>query len=567
MSMKLNISEVNFEDIKTNLKSFLSCKSEFSDVNFEGSGINYLLDVLAYCTHYMSYYLNMSVNEVFLGSAILRKNVNIIAKHLNYTPRRRAGAEAIITFEVKTAYKPANPTTTLTIPKYTDFTCEGYHFYTTDEYILTNANDYKFTGIVIREGTQSSQTETSTGLANQEYIIESVNVDEEGFEVYVDGALWTNQNNIVGATEDTEMYTIEITEDEFVKVIFGDNVVGKIPELGVEILIVYKECNGEDGNNFSTFSLNNVLTDSLGVTYDQSKVTITTEQQSLGGVEEETLESIKLNAPKFYEAQNRMVTKSDYESILSQHALVEKINVWGGEEDELNPVYGKVYIAIKPPGAYNLTTEQKATLTTFMDSRNILTINPEFIDISYFHIDVSGTVYYSQKYESQLNLVRDDVETEITEFFNDMTSFDSLFKYAKFITAVNNLEQIENTALTILPHFYFSKVGSGNYHWKLENIIEAETLDCDIITGVLNEGFYDDGEGNVLTKKSGNAIIGEIDYSTGEIEIWPTYEITATEPAEGFRVDFKTDGDDVLFKRNRTCVLGTMNLTLTRYTG
>jgi hypothetical protein len=563
--MKLNISELEFDDIKTNLKTFLATKSEFADVNFEGSGINYLLDVLAYCTHYMGYYLNMSVNEMFLDSATLRKNVNLISKQLNYVPRRKAGAEGIITFEIKEEYKPANPTTTLTIPKYTDFTCEGYHFYTKEEYILTNANNYKFTGIVIREGSQLTQSEISTGLANQEYIIESTIIDEDGFEVYVDGTLWTNQNNIVGTTEDTEMYSIEITEDSFVKIIFGDDIVGKIPDLNAAISIIYKETNGVDGNNFQVFVLNDVLLDSEAVTYDQSKVTITLEQQSLGGVDEETIDSIKLNAPKFYEAQNRMVTKADYESILSQHALVEKINVWGGEEDESNPVYGKVWIAIKPPAAYNLTTEQKATLTTFMDSRNILTVNPEFIDISYFHIDVSGTVYYNQLYESQLNVVRDDVETEISDFFDEMTDFDSLFKNAKFTTAINNLTKIENTDLEIAPHFYFSKVGSGNYHWKLDNTIVESSLDCDIITGVLNEGFYDDGNGAILTKKTGNAEIGTIDYETGEIEILPTYEITATEPAAGFRVDFKTPNDDVFYRRNRIIILGTMNITLTRF--
>ena len=561
MSLKLNISEVEFTDIVTNLKAYLKTKSEFADVNFTGSGISYFVDVMAYCIHYMSFYLNMSVNEIFLDSATLRKNVNLIVKHLNYTPRRKAGAEAIVAFEVKTTYKPAGLTTTLTIPKYTDFIIEGYHFYTTEEYVLSNANDFKFTGIVIREGTQISQSEISSGLANQEFIIESTIIDEDGFEVYVDGTLWTNQNNIVGATETTEMYSIEITEDSYVKIIFGDNIVGKIPDLGSTILIVYKECNGEDGNNFETFSLNDVLVDSLGVTYDQSKVTITLEQQSLGGTEEETLDSIKLNAPKFYEAQNRMVTKGDYEAILSQHALVDEINVWGGEEDTENPVYGKVWIAIKPVGAYNLTTAQKATLTTFMNSRNILTINPEFIDISYFHIDVSGTAYYSQIYESQLNVVRDDVEGEIEDFFDEMDSFDSLFKNAKFTTAINTLTKIENTDLEIQPYFYFSKVGSGNYHWKLENELIPGSVECVISA---TEGFYDDELGNILNT-SGNAIIGEVDYTTGEIEIWPNFNISTEQPITGYRVNFMVENNDVFYKKNRKIILGTMNITLTRY--
>ena len=560
MSLTLNISETEFADIKANLKAYLATQDEFMDINYEGPAITVIVNVLAYCIHYMSFYLNMSINEVFLNSAQLRKNINLIVKHLNYVPRRKAGAEAIVTLAIKEASKPANPSTTLTIPKYTDFIVEGYHFYTTEEYILTNANDYTFEGVILREGEQKSQTETSTGLANQSFIIESAIIDEDGLEVYVDGTLWTNQNNIVGATEDTEMYSIEITEDSYVKIIFGDNIVGKIPDLGSTILIIYKECNGADGNNFSTFTLNDVLTDSLGVTYDQSKITATTTQQSLGGVDEETIESIKLNAPKFYEAQNRMVTKGDYEAILSQHALVEDINVWGGEEDTTNPVYGKVYIAIKPVGDFNLTTAQKATLTAFMNSRNVLTITPEFVDISYFHVDISGTIYYGQQYESQLNIVRDDVEQEIADFFDEMDGFDSLFKNAKFTTALNNLTKIENTNLTIQPYFYFSKVGSGNYMWKLENEIVPESISCVIST---TEGFTDDGDGNIVS--TAGVTIGEVDYATGEIEIWPTYTIAATEPAAGFRVNFMVENDDLFYKRNRKVVLGTMNLTYTRY--
>jgi hypothetical protein len=562
MALKLNISETEFSNIKANLAAFLATKSEFTDVNFEGSGINYLIEVLAYVTHYLSFYLNMSVNEMFLDSATLRKNVNIISKSLNYIPRRIAGAEAIINFEIKEVYKPSNPVTTLTIPKYTDFLSEGYHFYTTDEYVLTYANDYSFSGIVLRQGDELETSITSDGSANQSIIIESVKVDEEGLEVYIDGVLWENQNILTAVIETSEVYSIEITEDNYVKIIFGDGVVGKIPDMESTILVVYKETDGSAGNNLSVFTLNEVLLDSVSDTYDHSKVILTTTQQALGGVEEETIESIKLNAPKFYEAANRMVTKGDYEAILAQHALVEHINVWGGEEDTLNPVYGKVYIAIKPVGSYNLTTGQKATLTTFMDSRNVLTIRPEFVDISYFYIDVSGIVYYGQQYESQLNIVRDDVETEIGDYFGEIDSFDSLFKNAKFTTAINNLEKIENTNLEVQPYFYFSKVGTGAYNWKLDNILIEHSINCTISA---TEGFYDDGLGNILTKISGNEIIGTINYTTGEIEIFPGYIIATSEPSNGFRVDFKTENDDVFYRRNRMCILGTMNITLTRF--
>jgi hypothetical protein len=557
----LNIAELNFDDICENIKNFLATKDEFKDFNFQGSGISYLIDVLAYFTHYNGFYFNMTMNEFFLPSATLRKNVTAIAKGLNYLPRRKAGAEALITFEVKTAYKPTNPLYTITIPAYTEFLSESYHFYTTEEYILTNANSYKFTGIVLRQGEYQEEIFTSDGTANQIFTIENANIDNDGLEVYVNNVLWTNENNLVGVDETTQMYSVELTDDNYVKIIFGDNIIGEIPGVGLEIKVIYKDCSGADGNNFSTFTLNDILTDSGAITYDQSKVTITLEEQSLGGADEETITSIKLNAPKFYEAQNRMVTKGDYEAILYNHALVEKINVWGGEEDLLNPVYGKVWIAIKPPGAANLTIGQKATITAFMDSRNVLTINPVFKDIEYFYVDISGTIYYNQQYESQLNIVQDDVETEIGDFFDELVAFDSMFKNAKFTTAINNLTKIENTNLEIQPYFYFSKVGTGNYNWKLNNAIVEESIDC-IISAT--EGFYDDGLGNILNK-NGDEIIGEVDYSTGEIEVYPIYTIAAIEPTNGFRVNFMVNNNDIFYKRERMVVLGTITLTYTRF--
>jgi len=562
---QLTISEVEFNSIKDNLKTYLSAKTEFQDISFEGSGINFLLDVLAYVTHYMSFYLNMSVNEVFLSTAQLRKNITARAKELNYIPRRKTGSIATIEFEIKTLYKPTNPSTVITIPKYTDFVISGFHFFTTEDYQLTFANNYKIDEMSLRQGTYQTESHTSDGTSNQTLKIENDSVDEETLEVYVDGELWTNENDLTSVDENSEMYSIELDDDDFVEVIFGDDIIGKIPPVGTTIQFIWTQTEGEDGNGFSNFILDDVLTDNFLGTYDASKVTVTVLENALGGADEETDLSIKTNAPKFYESQGSLVTATDYEAFLSQHQYVESVNVYGGNEDEYNPVYGNVYIAIKPVGALYLTPAQKIAINSYIEGKNILTIHPIIIDINYIHVDISGVIYFNQIYEAELPSVRDDVSQEITDYFDELTPFDSLFKMAKFTTAINNLEQIENTNLSIQPYFYFSKVGTGNYYWNLENEIVVGSIDCDIITGLLNEGFYDDEDGNILTKKSGNAVIGTIDYTNGVIEILPNYAISATEPDDGFRVNFSVDNDDVFYTKNRKITLGSVSLTYTRF--
>jgi len=567
MTDQLTIAEVEFNAIKANLIAYLETKTEFLDVNFEGAGINYMVDALAYATHYMGFYHNMGVNEMFLGTAILRKNINATSKSLNYLPRRPTGAESTLTFEVKDIYKPVNPLTVITVPKYTDFIIDNYHFFSTTEYLLTNANNYTFEGVVIRQGSKSEESSVSTGLANQEIIIENANIDNDTLLVYVASTLWTMENNIVTVDEDSLIYSVELTDDNYVKIIFGDDIIGNIPPLDSTITVIYTETVGTLGNNYSTFSMNDIIVDNFSGTYDNSKVDLTVTEQSLGGADWETLASIKLNAPKFYESQGRLVTKSDWTSTLAQHQLVESVNVWGGEEDTINPTYGYVYIAIKPPApAENLTDSQKNTITEYIDNRNIAAIRFAYIDVTYFYINFTGTIYYDQRYEAQQQAIRDAVESATVSFFADeLEDFDSLFKMARYITEINNVTEINNTNISVQAYYKFSKVGTGSYAWLLDNTIVTESIDCDIMTGLLNEGFYDDGEGFILTKKTGNAVIGTINYTTGYIEILPGYEITATEPSEGFTVNFEVPDNDVYYKLGRKVALGTITYTYTRY--
>ena len=558
--MSFPVSSVEYSAIKTDLINYFKANDEFKDYNFDGSGLNLILSILSYVTHYNIHYLSMSTSDAFLSTAQIFKNVVLRARDLNYIPRRKTGAEAVISMAVKTAYIPSDPDTVITMPKYTNFSVGGYNFYTTQEYLFNYANDYSFSEIVIRQGTYQTVSFTSSGLVNQYFDVENTTIDNDTLEVYVDGVLWSNQNNITSLDENSETYQIELTEDNYVRIIFGDNILGKVPDNGADIQVIYTITNGLDGNGFTTFTLSDIVQDQFSTTYDNSKFDMATVEISAGGAEYETMESIKNNAPKFYESQGRLVTKNDYISLLSQHQLVDAVNVYGGSDDLINPYYGKVYIAVKPVSALNLTTLQKTTLMEYIDSRNILTIHPEFVDVRYIYVDIGGTVYYKQQYESSLPETRNTVENTITDFFNDMVKFDSMFKQAKLITSLNNLDRVGNTNLTFYPHVFFEKDANDAYIFKLLNNIVPESIDCDIV-----DGFYDDGMGNILTKKTGNAIIGEVDYSIGLIEIYPGYEISDTEPADGYRLDFQTVYGDISYQNQNSVALNEISLAYSRF--
>jgi len=562
MSEQLVINEVEFSAIKQNLINYYSTQPEFQDVNFEGSGINYLLDALSYVTHYLCFLGNMQINEAFLKVAQLPENIRVLARQLNYQPRRVTGAEAICDLSIKIAHRPTDPSKVITIPKYTDFLTNGYHFYATKEYLLTNSNSYTFTDMILRQGILKTYTEISDGSANHSILLESVKIDNDTLELYVDGILWENTSDLVSYEPTSLMYQIEITDDGYTKIIFGDDILGKIPPINANIEIFYTETEGLLGNNLSSFNLNEIITDGT-VLYDNSKCTITVTEQSLGGADAEDIESIRLNAPRFYESQNRCLSTKDWLGILSQHQLVESINVWGGEEDLSDPKYGRVFVCVKPPSPnIILTDNQKNTIRLYIKERNILAIPFSFVDVNPIYIDISGIIYFSQQYESVLSTVRANVSNAINTFFTStLIPFNSMFKEAKFITAINDLTEIQNTTLTFSPFVYFTKNSLGAYRWNLENELVPGTIICNYV-----DGWYDNGLGNLKTKKTGNAIIGTADYVNGIIEVFPGYSFPTTlEPAKGYRLDFNVINNDIFYSKNRMVQIGTTSLEYTRY--
>jgi len=556
----LVITTVEFQDIKNELIAYLSTRSEFTDYNFTGSGLNYLIDILSYIIHNLSFQLNMSANEVIsIYSAQLTKNIYSHAKNLNYSPRRPVGAIAYIDIEIQDAEKPISGET-IVIPKYTVFSSQGFLFYTQESFILNPANSYKLENIAIKQGTILTDTTVSDGLINQTITLESAKIDNNEFSITVNSIEWAKESDFTNIESDSQVYMIELTEDGYVKIIFGDGIVGEVPANTVDIVVTYAETEGLLGNNLSEFTITDILQDNLLATYDNSMIDITTVEQSLGGADIESNSSVQINAPKFNTSQNRIVRTSDWEAFLNRHEYVNLSGVWEGHSDLYEQVHGEVHMSVKPQTGLNLTANQKQELVEYLSEYHMDFIKPVFYDIDYFYTEFVILAQYYKKYQSQEASILAEINSNIDEFFadeNEVNQFNHIFKMSALDSKLYNLERISNTTITPTYYTYFTTAPTGAYVFYLQNEIKMSSVVCNISE---TEGFSDDGSGNIIDVDAN--IIGTIDYVTGVIIIYPGYTITESEPISGYKLEFMTIDEDIYFKQNRLVINNTNTITL-----
>jgi len=363
MATKLEITELDFDTIKSNLRTFLSQQDEFRDYNFEGSGMSVLLDVLAYNTHYLGFNANMLANEMFLDSADLRSSVVSLAKQIGYTPRSMKSPVANINVVVNEAVGPS-----VTMARGTKFTTfldgQTYAFVNNADITVIPADGvYTFQNVDIYEGTYLNFKYTvNTTDIDQRFLIPNNNVDTETLTVRVQNSAsdsitnnYTLASGIIGLDSTSKVYFLQEVENGRYEVYFGDGVLGKKVEDGNIIILDYIVNNRGNANGASAFTLNG----SIG---GFSDVTITTNSIASNGAAPESIASIKYNAPRDYTAQDRAVTVEDYKVLVkSLYANAQSVQVYGGEDAD--PVaFGKVYISIKARSGSNLTTATKTSL-------------------------------------------------------------------------------------------------------------------------------------------------------------------------------------------------------------
>ena len=434
----IRVTDLNFNQIKNNLKTFLRAKPEFTDYDFEGSALSNLIDLLAYNTYQQSVYVNMVGNEMFLDSAQIRNNVVARAKMLGYTPTSARGSQATI----KVVVTPTTNLTSVTVASNTLFTStiDGiqYKFTTDQPYVLLQSQSYTSNTIVIKEGEPVNQKFTVDTSTAQRFILDNSNVDTTSIKVRVQTSsantskvTRTQATNIVDVQANSQVYFVQENEDGKYELLFGDGILGKAVDNGNIIIVDYRVVNGSVTNGANNF----VAPASIG---GQSTFTVTVANSASIGANAESISSIKFNAPKSFQRQNRAVIKNDYaRTILAEAPDIEAVSVWGGEDND-PPIYGKVYIAAKPNGGNLLSDQRKAELVTLLQSKNVVTISPTFVDATYLYVVPSITVKYNVADTTLVaGQISDKVATAVVNFETaSLTLFDKKFRESEFVADI-----------------------------------------------------------------------------------------------------------------------------------
>ena len=533
----LKVTEVDFDDIRTNLKSYLSTQDQFQDYNFEGSALSTLLDVLAYNTHYNAFYLNMLANEMFLDTAQQRDSVVSRAKELGYLPSSAIGSQANVSL---TFTGIANTTSQFTIPRNATFTTTvddvSYTYVVpTAKTVLNISNTYS-TSVIIKEGTPLTHRFTVSTTNPVRYILPNANIDTSSIKVTVqESSVDTTTTEYLQATNTNQVssnspiYFLEESADKKYEIVFSPGILGKPVKNGNIVIVEYLVCNASDTDGASVFTVDNL---NLGVSY--TSVAIVTNKASSGGSDSESISSIKFNAPRNFQTQNRAIIKNDYERIISsENSDIQSVTAFGGELAD-PAVYGKVFIALKPVGALQSTENKKVSIKTSIIDRTPLGVDPVMIDPEYTYIIPTIKVFYNRTTSSATT---SEVETSalsaIADFStNNLEQFDKRFRFSRFVRSLDNLTvaEILNTDASIqmqkkiIPLLNVSQ----SIVILFNNKIKTSTLSStQFVYETFNCFFDDDGLGTVRvyrfddtnTKVIQESNIGTIDYDTGKISL------------------------------------------------
>jgi len=444
---KLRVSELDFDQIKTNFKSYLKEQDVFRDYNLDGSTIAHLLDILAYNTHYNAFYLNMVANEIFIDSATTRSAMISLSKLLGYVPKSRTGAKANVNISITPDDAPAN----ITIAKNTRFgsAINGINYtFVTDQSYSTTANSDNATVVVqnvsLIEGDPLTYNYTAnTQDSSQRFTVPNRGVDHSTITVSIKEnssstilSPYNQASDLIELSSTSNVFFIEESTDFLTEIKFGDGVLGRKLITGNIVIINYNICSGGLGNGANNFA---VATTAGGY----SAVNITTNSKAEGGSEEETINSIRFNAPRHYSTQNRAVTTDDYKRIiLRDYPLAESIVVYGGEDAD-PPEYGKVFIGIKPKSGLYLTDSIKNHIkTNIIKKYNVASITPEFVDLDYIYILLTTTVNFdSRKTIKTSQTLRSGIIRSIQSYVSeDLYKFEQTFRLSKLQTKIDSTD-------------------------------------------------------------------------------------------------------------------------------
>ena len=565
-------TNLDFDQIKAEIKNYLKANSNFTDFDFEGSNFSVLIDTLAYNTYINAFNANLIVNESFLDGATVRENVVSLARNIGYTPRSKSAAKANVTFDVQVG------SGTKTLELKPGLVAVGPYDNTTyrfsiPESITTNVvNGVATFGtadkpIEIYQGTLLSRQFSVDTSRDQRFIIDNPNVDTSTIRVYVGdvsssttGREYKLVDNILNIDKASEIFLLQEVGDERYELLFGDGYFGRKLENGAIITVNFLITDGESGNGPSEFDFQGNLADDKGNRATPTAgITINTVQKAINGGEIENISSIKYFAPRLYSAQYRAVTSRDYEAIISSiYTNTESVAVVGGEE-LTPPKFGTVQISIKPKNGSYISDFDKQNILNELKKYSIAGINQKIVDLKVLYVELDSTVYYDNSRISNADDLKSRIINSLTVYSKDvdMNRFGGRFKYSKALQLIDRVDNAITSNITkvkirrdmkaLVNQFAQYELCFGNkfhinpagYNIKSTGFTVSGSNDTVFFTDVPNKDANGnlDGSGkgvlSAIRKTDTDQLqvvlrgVGTVDYTKGEILV-NTINITST---------------------------------------
>ena len=462
-------TNLDFDQIKDQIRQYLRSNSNFTDFDFEGSNMSILIDILAYNTYISAFNSNMVVNESFLDSATLRENVVSLARNIGYVPRSRKSAQAVINFD----FKFNGNSNTVKLNK--GLVCVGasnntsFTFSIPEDVIAASPVDQgsnilvnpprtaKFENLIVYQGTLLKKNFVVNGSLDQRFILENSFIDTESIRVFVRkggataGLEYSRIDNITALDSTSNIYLIQEIKDEKYELLFGDGFFGTKLGDGDIIEISYIITEGKGGNDGKFFSYSADAVDDAGNSLAASATpVINTIQNAKGGGDIEDIESIKYIAPRVYSSQYRAVTTKDYEAIVqSVFPDAESVSVVGGEELD-PPEFGTVVLSIKPRNATFLSDFTKTRILDQLKSYAIAGINQRIVDLKILYIELDSAVYYNTNVYDETDTLKAQVSQSLTNYgrSTNLNRFGGRFKYSDSVAVIDDTNKAITSNIT-----------------------------------------------------------------------------------------------------------------------
>lgn len=592
------VSNLDFDSIKTDLIDFYKNKPEFKDYEFTGSGLNLLMDILAYNTHYNALAANFLLNESFIDTSLVRGNVVSLAKSFNYVPRSAKCSTTTLTLNVPRVAGEGY----FIIPAGSYFTASSgnvkFNFYTIEDYTVNfnSASSSNTIQVDVYEGTLLTQRFTHSNSREEfpAFDLGQTYIDTSTLTVNVNGIkhvmVTPETEGSLGSNSNSRIYFVEETKERTHRILLGNNVVGKKPDIGSNITATFIKSSGEIANGARTFTVNIPGRNDISI--------LGTVSPSQGGNSPESIQSIKDNAPHWFQSQYRAVTENDYKTLLlNKFADIRSINVYGGEK--VNQP-GKVFIAIRPRSADALTQATKDTLLTeVLNKTSVVSIRPEFVDPFLLKVVLKTVVIYDDaELVSNRNILKAKIQNLLSVLNNAyIGDFMSSFRESYLSSQISELDtsivgsnsrislRVDITAFNNRLNFYNWTFNNKLYHPNdgfnaanggvvSSNLFYREGRDY-------QSGFDDDGFGNLRLydfidneKVTVTEFAGTVNYETGEIDIQDfdpangVIQFTAIpdsfdiESSDNIILEIATDSSSIdVIEKNETSTIKNLNLS------